>query len=247
MAVKNRPGFQTNVDRTVRGTSRKTLFYDIKPGTTALLRFTPTSNEDGELFFESSQHFKFLEDGEKRAWACLDMHGNGEQQCPICDALERAPEVLGKAIAKNLISEHGASQRWHAQVIPIRPEGTEAADQSYIVGLSKTTAGKVSSILKLERDTRQPFLTDPEKGQAVQIERNSATGFNTRYEVLASGLRVPLDTLLPTWEEKFLNVEKSLKLRIEDKETLMLSMKETFGDVAFLALFPADIESLPNA
>lgn len=55
------------------------------------------------------------------------------------------------------------------------------------------------------------------------------------------------DTLLPAWEEKFLDVEKSLKLRIEDKETLMLSMKETFGDVAFLALFPADIESLPNA
>jgi hypothetical protein len=238
MAVKNRPGFKTNVDRTVKGTARKTVFFDIKPGTTVLLRFTPTSNEDGQLFFESCQHFKFLEDGEKRAFACLEMHGVDDTVCPICDALERAPEVLGKNAAKSLIKDHGSSNRWHAQIIPIRPEGVEAAEQSYIVGLSKTTAGKVSKILKLERDTRQVLLTDPDEGQAIQIERNSATGFNTRYEVLASNVRVPLDTLLPGWDEKFLNVEKSLKLRIEDRETLLASMKETFGDVQFNALFP---------
>ena len=238
MAVKNRPGFKTNVDRTVKGTARKSNFLDIKPGTTVLLRFTPTSNEDGQLFFESSQHFKFLEDGEKRAYACLEMHGDGSILCPICDALERSQEVLGKTISKSLIKDHGASHRWHAQVIPIRPEGVEIAEQSYVVGLSKTTAGKVSKILKLERDTRQTLLTDPDEGQAIQIERNSATGFNTRYEVLASNVRVKLDTLLPGWDDIFLNVENTLKLRIETREDLLASMKETFGDVQFNALFP---------
>jgi hypothetical protein len=217
----------------VKGTASKSIYLDIKADQTVLARFTPTSNEDGSLFFESSQHFRFKEKGEKRTWACLRVHGGGD--CPICDALERAEEVLGETQAESLLNDHRASNRWHAQVLPILPEGSDPVDRMYVVGLSKTTAAKVSKILKLERDTRQPLLTDPDKGQAISIEREGS-GFNTTYTVMPSNVRVPLDKIYPKWEEKFLDVEKALKLRIADTDTLLASMKETFGDVVFNAL-----------
>jgi hypothetical protein len=244
MAVKSRPGFKTNVDRTVRGTASNSVYLDIKPDSSLLVRFTPTSNEDGQLFFESSQHFRFKEDGEKRAWACLNVHGDGTETCPICEYLDVAEEVLESA-GKQLVKDHGASNRWHGQVIPLYPEGVEAADRTFILGLSKTTAQKVSKILKLERDTKQPLLTDPDKGQAIQISREGA-GFNTKYEVLPSGVRTSLDDLLPGWEKKFLNVEKALKLRVVSREDLLASMKETFGNVVFEALTEA-AEAATNA
>lgn len=238
MAVKTRPGFKTNVDRTTKATAKRTVFFDIKPDTTVTVRFTPTSNESGELFFESSQHFKFEEDGEGRAWACLNVHGDGKEECPICDALARAEEVLGKAAAKGLLKDHSASNRWHVQVVPVyTAAGVEPADQTYILGLSMTTAEKVSTILKMDADNRLPLLTDPEAGQTLQIKR-TGSGFKTKYEVLPTGVRVPLDKILPDWEKKFLDMEKALKLRVEDRKTLLASMKETFGNAVFSELFP---------
>jgi hypothetical protein len=100
-----------------------------------------------------------------------------------------------------------------------------------VVGLSKTTAQKVSRILKMEKDKRKPLLTDVEKGQAVSIERNTASGFQTRYEVMATGERVNLDELCPNWEDKYLDLEKALKLRVADRDTLIASMRETLGPV----------------
>lgn len=245
MAVKSRPGFKTNVDRTVRRTASNSVYLDIKPDQTLLVRFTPTSNEDGSVFFESSQHFKFTEEKEKRAWACLNVHGDGKEACPICEYLAVAEDVLGSS-AKQLLKDHRASYRWHAQVLPLFPEGVEPADRTFILGLSKTTAQKVSRILKLERDTRQPLLTDAENGQALSISREGA-GLNTTYDVLPSGVRASLDSLLPDWEKKFLNVEKALKLRIASRDDLLASMRETFGEVVFDALTAAVEQANANA
>jgi hypothetical protein len=231
MAVKSRPGFQVNVDRTEKGTAGKSLFLDIPSGGSVQVRFTPTSIPTGELFFESSQHFKFTENSEKRVWACLNVHGKGN--CPVCQALDNASGIMTDKEFKAFIKEYGASQRWHAQVLPVPKEGEGKPTQTFLLGLSKTTAQKVSKILKIELDNRQPLLSDPDQGQTVVISRNNGTGFSTRYEVMPSGLRVALDTLCADWADKFLDVEKALKLRITDRETLLGSMKETFGPALF--------------
>ena len=209
---------------------------DVKPDQTLNLRFTPTSSEDGELFFESAQHFKFKHEGEKRAYACLRVHGKeGNTECPICEALERGEEVLAKKDIKKLADLHKQSLRWHAQVIPVYPEDAPKATQTFIIGLSQTTASKVSRVLKNERDMRQPLLTDPDAGQVIQIAR-TGSGFNTKYEVMPLGVRIGLDDLLPTWEDKFLTTDKALKLRVEDRATLIEAMEETFGAALFQEL-----------
>lgn len=231
MAVRSRPGFKTNVEATVRGTAKRSVYLDLKPGQTLRLRFTPSSNQDGSVFFESSQHFKFTLDGEKRAYACLRYHGTEETgtECPICDYLEVAQDQFG-ASGEAMADKHGASNRWHGQVVNI-VEGQEPV-QTFIIGLSKTTAGKISKILKMEQDNRQPLLTDPEEGQIIQIER-TGSGFNTRYEVMGTNVRLNLDEYFPDWDKSFLNVEKALKLRIEKPEVLLESMRETIGEAIF--------------
>jgi hypothetical protein len=234
MAIKSRPGFKTNVEASVRSTAKRSVYFDLKPNSSSKLRFTPTSNEDGQLFFESSQHFKFTSEGEKRAYACLAVHGNERTgtDCPICEYLDAAVEILGGP-GNALVKSHGASNRWHAQIVPVIEGDTPV--QTFIIGLSKTTAGKVNRILKMEQDNRKPLLTDPDKGQIIQIDR-TGSGLNTKYEVLPTNVSLSLDEYFPGWEEKFINVEKELRLRIVEKDELLAAMEETFGDAIFDAL-----------
>jgi len=231
MPVKQRPGFPVSVDRTNKSTEGRGLYLDIPAGGSIQVRFTPTSIATGELFFESSQHFQFKQDGEKRAWACLNVHGEGS--CPICQTLLKLVEQLGENGAKEYLKKHNASNRWHAQVIQVPAEGGDKPSQTVILGLSKTTAQKISAILKSERDNRLPLLSDPDKGQAIIVSRNNGTGFATRYEVMATGLRLSLDDLFAGWEEKFLDLEKALKLRVADRATLVASLRETIGPALF--------------
>ena len=233
MPVKARPGFQTNVDRTIKGTAKKSVYFDIAPGQTVLLRFTPSSRADGDLFFESSQHFKFTHGGEKRAFACINIHKNEKAEaCPICEALEKAEELLDKAEVKKLNKAHRGSNRWHAQIVVVPAEGAEKPTMSNVIGLSQTTAQKIARILKRQKDMGQPLLNDVDNGEIISIER-IGTGFDTEYDVQSTGVRVPLDKVFPGWEEKFLDVEKALKLRVEDRATLIESLSETFGPAVF--------------
>lgn len=99
---------------------------------------------------------------------------------------------------------------------------------SYVIGLSQTTAQKVARILKRQKDMNQPLLNDVDNGEIISIER-IGSGFDTEYDVQSTGVRVSLDKVFPGWEEKFLNVEKALKLRVEDRATLLEALSETFG------------------
>ncbi len=238
MAVKSRPGFSVNVERTTKSTERKSVFLDLKAGQALNLRFLPSWTPEGDLFFVSAQHYKFTENGEKRAWACLDVHGEGD--CPICQMVEAARTKVndGDDRFEKYIDRHNQSLRWHAQVVPIR-EG-QTIEQSYVFGFSKTTADKVSGILKMERDTRQPLLTDPDKGQTVYVSRNDKSGKATRYEVQATGVRVGLDEIFPEWTESFLDVEKAIGLRIGNRDQLLASIKETIGTPMFETLLGND-------
>jgi len=238
MAIKARPGVQVNVERTLKTTGKKTVFFDIKPGQSANLRFTPPSNEDGSLFFISVQHFKIKKDGQPRAYACLRAHGDEGVECPMCLFLEAAPDKFTGDLAEKLQRDHGQSYRWHAQVVPVPAEGQERPDQTFVVGLSKMTADDVSKILKMELDNRQVLLTDPDAGQAINITRNTATGFATRYKVLPTGLRVSLDELCPEWTEKFLNVQEAINLRIVDEDEFYAAIAETVGVGLFNSVFP---------
>ena len=228
MAVRTRPGFQVSVERTLKNTTRKSVFLDLKPGTTNL-RFLPPDNPEGNLFFESAQHFRLKEEGEKRAFACLRMHGDEGQECPACVLIERAIAEDAEKYAKliDTFGGIGVASKWHAQVVPLPTEGT-AVDQLYIVGLSKTTAGKISNVLKMERDNRQPLITDPDNGQAVAIVHNGKSGKMIRYEVQATGLRIPLDEIYPQWVDEFLNIEKAIGMRVVPPQRLAKSLQETY-------------------
>lgn len=252
MAIRQRPGHTTNVERTSKTTEKRSIFYDLKPGQSVQARFTPVSEESGELFFVSAQHFKLKDEGMPRAFACLAAHGpedeNGNRpECVICTFLEKAATVFSdnSALAEKLEKDHGLSFRWHAQMMPVPKEGQDLNDQTYVIGLSKATADKVSQILKMEKDNRQVLMTDPDQGQAIKISRNNATGFATRYEVMPTGLRISLDDIStktakgePTWEEKFLNVREALKLRIVSQEKLYKVLAETVGVGVFAKVFP---------
>jgi len=50
---------------------------------------------------------------------------------------------------------------------------------------------------------------------------------------MATGLRLSLDDLFAGWEEKFLDLEKALKLRVADRATLVASLRETIGPALF--------------
>jgi len=234
MAIKSRPGFEVNVDRTLKSTENKSVFYDVKPGTSHNLRFLPPSDPTGSLFFESAQHFNFTEEGQKRAWACLRIHGEEGADCPICKLVEAAKES-GDDRFEKIIKNHAVSYRWHAQVLPL-PREDKPVEQLYVVGLSKQTAQKVSNIMKMERDNRQPLITDPDKGQAVNITRNDKSGLQTRYEVQATGLRIPLDEIYAKWTDEFLNVQEAVGLRIVDADRLEKSILETVGNSNVKAL-----------
>jgi len=246
MAIRQRPGFPVNVERTAKVTEKTNVYFDLKPGQSVNLRFTPPSDESGELFFVSAQHFKMKQEGQPRAYACLRAHGV-DQECPICVFLERIEEVFADndTLREKLHREHDVAYRWHAQVVPVPKEGQGLAEQTYVIGLSKATADKVSKILMMEKDNRLILLTDPDEGQAINISRNEKTGFGTRYEVMPTGLRMSLDAIttvsaagVPAWEEKFLNVRDALKLRIEKPESLYPIIAETVGIVAFAKVFP---------
>jgi hypothetical protein len=208
------------------------VFLDIKAGQSVNLRFLPPWSEEGLLFFESAQHYKFTETGEKRAWACLRSHA--DEECPICQMVEKAKE-LGDDRFKKIIRDHDVSYRWHAQVMPLPQEG-KPVEQTYIIGLSKTTAAKVSDLLKIERDNRQALITDPDKGQAVNISRNDKSGLQTRYEVTGTGIRIPLNDVFPGWADAFLDVPKAVNLRVGTRERLLESIQETVGNNVFKAL-----------
>ena len=247
MAVKQRPGFEVSVERTTEATKSKSVFYDIKPGQNVNLRFLPPDNAEGRLFFESAQHFNFKLEGEKRTWACLRVHGDGTEECPACVLVEKA-EAADDDRFKKIIREHNMSPRWHAQVLVLpKPDDKDeegnpvGVKQINVVGLSKGTAQKVANILKMEKDNRQALLTDPDKGQAVNVSRNDKSGLQTRYEVQATGLRVPLDEVYPKWTDEFLDIQKAIGLRITTAEEMSNSIQETIGNNLFKALL-GDVE-----
>lgn len=238
MSVKQRPGFAVSVERTVQSTAKKSAFFDIRPATNYNFRFLPSYNEEGDLFFESAQHHNFKEDGEKRSWACLRSFGAPGQDCPACLLVEAAITVDETKYSK-LISAHKLAQRWHAQVVVLpKGEGEVEAEQVSIIGLSKMTAADVSAILKMEKDNRQPLLTDPDQGQAINISRNDKPGLQTRYKVQATGLRTSLDTVYPKWTEEFLDLPKAVALRIVEPERMIASIQETVGNNVFRTLLP---------
>lgn len=252
MAIRQRPGYQTNVERTAKATEKKSVFLDLKPGEKKRLRFTPSSDENGELFFVSAQHFKLKDEGQPRAFACLAVHGEPDAEgnlpeCVICTFLAKAETVFAdnEALLDKLQRDHSVSYRWHAQVLPVPKDGQELNDQTYIMGFSKVTADKISQILKMEKDERMTLLTDPDEGQAITVSRNNATGFATRYEVMATGIRVSLDAIstkspkgTPTWEEKFLTVKDALRLRIVSQDKMYKALAETVGVGVFSKVFP---------
>jgi dsDNA-binding SOS-regulon protein len=223
------------VDRTAKATERKSVFLDIKIAQNYNLRFLPTSMPTGDLFFVSAQHHNFKEDDQKRAWACLRVHGTEGQDCPICRLVEAA-EFADAEKYKKLIDTYKVAWRWHAQVVHVVAD--QEVEQLSIVGLSKNTANDVSSILKMERDNRQPLLVDPDKGQAINIARNDKTGLGTRYKVQATGLRLSLDEIYPKWTEEFLDVEKAVALRIVETERLIASIQTTVGNNVLRTLLP---------
>jgi len=230
-----------NIKANKESTMKRTVFVDIKPDSKIRVRFLPPWDSDGMLFFAAFNHYRYLDEKEKRAWACLTRHGTeADGACACCEMSDYLKKQRTKD-EKRQGRDVEARGRWYSQVLV---EGMEGEGPK-LLALSKTTADQIIDILQLQATDDEAFFTDPEQGTWIQIERKGAK-LETTYTVLPTSKRVPLSGLFPEWEDKMLNVQEALGLKIGDRKTQLASIIETFSKTVELDdVFP--IEELTSA
>lgn len=226
----SKPTFKVNLGANRKATERVTAFYDLKPDTTTRMRIVPPVTEDGLLFVKITNHFQLKnEEGFGTALACLCEHGTTDtgQSCYLCQLSGhlRSGDKGDKALANKI----KASPRWYVQAYI-----WDKTENSYIgpklVGLSKTTAEKIQSILVAQDETDDDYFCDPEAGQDLIIKRVGA-GLNTEYTVLATGKKTNLDDVIPDWSDRLMrDVLKVIDLKLEDIDGQKRAVYRTFED-----------------
>ncbi len=225
MAGAKRPGYSPSAKASRQSTERKSVFYDLKPDTTTIMRLLPPSDASGSAFFVKTDHYKLVsEENKPTAMGCLDRHGS--EECPICVAQERLSVTGDKGDAK-IADAVKASSRWYMQVYV---KGLE--DQGpKLVGLSRTTADRVSEILSMQEDNGEPLLNDADNGAWLMVKRKGS-GLGTRYDVQVSGKSVSLDKLRPEWTKgEFIeDVPSACRIKVGSVSDMTEAFRRAFGD-----------------
>jgi len=226
----NRPTFKVDVAANKKATEKKSVFYDLKPDTTTRVRVLPPTNEQGLLFTLVCNHFKLRNDeGFGMALACLDEHGTEDtgQECYLCNLVEFLRK--GDKTDQKLAGDLNAAKRWYMQCL-IYDKASEGYIGPKLIGLSRTTADAVQSILVSQDDVGDDYFCDPDAGQDLTITR-TGSGMKTRYTVAPTGKKASLDDTFPGWEEKIIvDVEKVMDLRIHDMDDQKKAVNRSFGD-----------------
>ncbi|KPJ97090.1 MAG: hypothetical protein AMJ55_00285 [Gammaproteobacteria bacterium SG8_15] len=223
--------FRVNVKANIESTVRKTVFFDIKPDSMNRIRVVPPVDETGMIFTKAVNHFKLKnEDGFGIALACLEEHGD-EGTCYLCKLikfLEKTGDKSDAKVAKML----AASSRWYLQAFIGEKDvdGNLNYTGPKLVGLSKTTAEKVSNLLTTQDQIGDVFFCDPDNGQDLVVQR-IGTGFKTKYEVQLTGKQVALSDIVPDWEDKLItDVNEALNMKVRTPEEQREAVLRTFGD-----------------
>ena len=221
MALKKPKFGSVNLKANQDMTKSASVFVDIKPDSKIRVRFLPPWSDAGTLFFAAFNHYRYKDEGQKRAWGCLTRHGNPEVHGK-CAACEFSDALKANGATKKAGREIEARGRWYAQVIV---EGLEDEGPK-LIALSKTTADQVTEILTLQANDDEPFLCDEEEGIWIQIKREGA-GLDTVYTVLPTAKIVPLSKLCPDWESKAFDVVEAVGLHIGTRQDQLRSIVET--------------------
>jgi hypothetical protein len=227
----NRPTFKVNVAANVKATERKTIFFDIKPDTSARIRVMPPVDESGSLFTKVVNHFRLKnEEGFGMALSCLGEHGNEStgEKCYLCALVNYLRDTGDKGdlkVSKDLY----ANPRWYLQAFVYDKDSGEYVGPK-LVGVSKTTAEAINGLLVAQEDSGDDFFCDPDKGQDIVITRRGS-GLNTKYTVSATGSKAALDDIIPGWEDKIItDVLGAMDLRIVDQDEQKRAAYRTFAD-----------------
>lgn len=226
----SRPTFKVNVSANKKATERKSIFYDIAPDSSVRLRVMPPVTEDGMLFTVVSNHFKLKSDeGMKIALACLREHGNPEigTDCYLCDLVRHLK--TGDKAEQKIAKDIEASRRWYLQCL-IYDKAEDEYFGPKLVGLSRTTAEQVQSILSTQDEVGDAYFCDPDKGQDIIITRKGS-GLASKYSSMPSNKIAALSDIFPGWEDKLImDVYKTLELKIYDVDEQKKTALRTFGD-----------------
>lgn len=239
MSGINKPIFKLNLKANIESTTRKTVFYDLKPDTATRLRVVPPVDESGMIFTKSVNHFKLKNDeGFGIALACLEEHGTDEtgENCFLCRLTKHLFSTNDKGDAK-IAKEISASSRWYLQayIAQKQEDGTLEYLGPKLVGLSKTTAERISGLLATQDTVGDDYFCDVENGQDLVITRQGS-GFKTKYTVDLAGKKVNLNEIVPDWNEEdgkrrlITDVYDALNLKAVTPQEQSEAVLRTFGD-----------------
>ena len=228
----DRPSFKVNIDANRDATKGKSVFLKLPPDSRLKVRIMlPTQDEDmmekGMIMFPAFNHYQFEEDGEKRAWACLNRHTDSAGACPIC-------QLVKPYITKN--SKHGTErQRKTAKEIAQRGrfyimvlQAGKENEGPKLFALAKSAADQLTDRIAMQEAEEIPYLFDIDQGEWIIIDRKGA-GLKTKYRVEGTGVQVSLDELLPTWREDAMEIQETIGLNIADREKLVAQLYECYN------------------
>jgi len=226
-----RPGFKPNVKASLATTTSDKVFFDVKPDTTLRIRVLPPAREDGSIWTVAVNHFRLKnEEGRGVALACKKEHGD-DGVCWLCD-LSRVLKRHGDKDEQEIGDTIRPSPRWYVQAL-IGEKNEEGKWEYFgpkLVGLPKTAAEEVNSILGTQDAADDDYFCDVEKGQDLLITR-TGSGYATRYKVMASGQKANLDKVHPGWEKAFISdVYDRLGLNLWEADDVKAAAHRAFGD-----------------
>lgn len=226
-----RKGFRVNVKANVETTRTDSIFVDVKQDSTLRVRFLPPTNEDGTLFTKIVNHFKLKTDDEPprgMAVGC-NSHFDGEP-CYLCN-LSKTLKKDGDKAEKKIGDEIRASARFYAPVLVA--EKNESGEWEYqqkvrLVGLPKTAVEEISALLVQQDMVGDDFFCEVEKGQDLLITR-TGTGFNTKYKISLTGVKMDLNEIAPEVTE-IEDVVEACNVNRLTNEQMREAAVRTFGD-----------------
>lgn len=166
--------FNTNTSNTNSGNNNYYPFWEIEPGSEAIVRFLPDKNLDNTWFLQERTYHELLINGEKTRVPCLKQYG---KDCPICaESAKRYKEegdttIIGKQLYRK--------KNWVAQVLvvddplPLNKE-TNSNDQGKIKLVTFTS--QVYNAIKIVVESGEleiaPHAYDDGTNFAIRVTMN---------------------------------------------------------------------------
>ncbi len=229
MAIRS--GFRVNIKANVESTRSDSIFVDVKADTTKRVRFLPPTTAEGTLFTKIVNHFRLKTDDDPprgMAVACNEHFSN--EPCYLCN-LSRTLKKHGDKAERKIGDEIRASARFYAPVLEAEKDenGEWVYDQKVkLIGLPKTAVEEISALLVQQDMVGDDYFCDVEQGQDLLITR-TGTGFNTKYKISMTGIKMDLNEIAPEIEAME-DVVEACSLNTHTNEAMKEAARRTFGD-----------------